>query len=105
MLTAERGKEGLVIRVCGRIDSATADDFRRGVVAELGAGDRAVIVDLASVDFVSSAGLRAFLMITRAHNVQVRLCCLRPDVQGVFTMSGFDRILSLFESREEALAG
>ena len=105
MLTAERVKESLVIRVCGRLDSATADEFRRGVIAELDSGDRAVVVDLASVDFVSSAGLRAFLMITRAHNIQVRLCCLRPEVHGVFTMSGFDRILSLFESREEALAG
>ena len=105
MLTVERVKEGLVIFVYGRLDSTTADKFREGVVSEIVDGDRAVITDLAAVDFVSSAGLRAFIMIAKAHSIEVRLCCLRPEVQGVFTISGFDRILSLFGSREEALAG
>ena len=64
-----------------------------------------VVIDLASVTFVSSAGLRAFLIIARAHNGEVRLCCLRPDVRELFAISGFDHILGIYESHEEAVAG
>ena len=69
---------------------------------EISAEDRTIVIDLSAVTFVSSAGLRALLMIAKSQGVEARLCCLLPDVQAVFTMSGFDRILKIFGSREEA---
>ena len=103
MIRSERTREGLLIVVEGRLDSYTAEVFRKEVVAEIGGRDGATVMDLAAVTFVSSAGLRALLMIARSEGVEVRLCCLLPEVRAVFTMSGFDRLLTIFESREEAL--
>lgn len=102
MLQSERTGECLLIAVEGRLDSTTAEEFRKEVIAEIGAEDRTVVMDLAAVTFVSSAGLRALLMVAKSQGVEVRLCCLLPEVRAVFTMSGFDRILAIFESRQEA---
>ena len=104
MFQIEQTEAGLLIVVEGRIDSATADGFRNSVIAEVSALEQAVVLDLAAVSFVSSAGLRAFLQIARSRRQGVRLCSLRPEVLGVFSMSGFDRILSVFESQEDAFA-
>ena len=105
MLRSQQTEAGLLIVVEGRIDGATAERFKSAVISEMGAGNQAVVLDFAAVVFVSSAGLRALLQITKAMNRSIRLCCLRPEVMGVFSMSGFDRLLSVFESQEDAFAG
>jgi len=105
MLQTRQTEAGLLIVVVGRIDSATAEGFKNAVLTEVGEDPQAVVLDLGAVAYVSSAGLRALLQIAKSRSQGVRLCCLRPEVQGVFSMSGFDRILPLFESREDAFAG
>ena len=102
MIQFERSRGRLLVAVEGRLDTSTAEEFRRQVEQEISAADRALVMDLAAVTYVSSAGLRALLMIAKSHGIDVRLCCLLPEVRAVFTMSGFDRILAIFESREEA---
>ena len=102
MIQAEHIREGLLIAVQGRLDSSTAEEFRKAVLSEISAADRVIVLDLADVTFVSSAGLRALLLIAKSRNVEVRLCCLRSEVQPMFSMSGFDRLLTILETREEA---
>jgi len=103
MIQSERIRKGLLFVVQGRIDGYTAEVFRKAVVTEIGAKDRMIVLDFAAVNLVSSAGLRALLMIARSQGVEVRLCCLLPEVRAVIAMSGFDRFLKIFESRNEAL--
>ena len=105
MLQSEQTEAGLLIVVEGRIDGATAEAFKNAVLSEVGARDQAVVLDLAAVVFVSSAGLRALLQIAKSRSKGVRLCCLRPEVMSVLSMSGFDRIMPVFESHEDAFAG
>ncbi len=102
MIHFDRTGEGLLISAKGRLDSLTAEEFSRAVITEISDEDQAIVIDLSAVTFVSSAGLRALLMIAKSQGVEVRLCCLLPNVRAVFTMSGFDRILKIFGSREEA---
>ena len=105
MIRSERIGEGLLVHAEGRLDSSTAEGFRMAVVAQIEVGDRVAVIDLAAIDFVSSAGLRALLMIAKSQGVEVGLCCLSSEVRAVFTLSGFDRILPIFATQEEALAG
>ena len=105
MFQIEQNKAGLLIVVEGRIDGITAEGSRNAVLSQLGAIEQTVVLDLAAVSFVSSAGLRALLQIARSRSQGARLCSLRPEVMGVFSMSGFDRVLSVFESQEDAFAG
>lgn len=56
---------------------------------------------------MSSAGLRAMLLIAKAlarRNMAFALCSLTGPVAEVFHISGFDRIVTTHRSRHEALA-
>lgn len=91
----------------GRVDGDTAAAFRDGVLDGLGEGDRALVVDMSGVDYVSSAGLQSFVIIGRQMSrdgVGFGLCDLMGGVRQIFEISGFDRVLSLYVDRGEAMA-
>ncbi len=67
----------------------------------------AVIIDCAALDYVSSAGLRAFLLAARTAQragISFGLCSLKPAVREVFDLSGFSRIIAVHADRATALA-
>ena len=64
-------------------------------------------IDCAALDYVSSAGLRAVLLVARAAqraHVPFALCGLQPAVREVFDLSGFSRIIVVAPDRATALA-
>jgi anti-anti-sigma factor len=90
----------------GRLDFGAAPGFQRALEQAL-TGARALIVDCAALDYVSSAGLRAFLQGARAAQragTPFALCALRPAVREVFELSGFSRIITVHPDRASALA-
>ena len=96
-----------VIAPVGRIDatnSATLDEaFRRSVDA--GAHD--LLVDLTGTEYVSSAGLRAFLSVAkRLRDLRGRLvlCGMGDSVRQVFQLAGFMPLFTVDPTREAGLA-
>lgn len=74
---------------------------------ELAATEGIVLVDIGNVSFVASSGLR--VLLKHAQRLQtgggeLRLCSPNDTVADVFEMSGFDSILSVYATREEAVA-
>ena len=56
----------------------------------------------------SVAGLRVLLATSKklmAAGGDMRICSLHETVNKVFEMSGFSTIISVFESRDEAMSG
>jgi anti-anti-sigma factor len=106
MQIAETGAEGLVLAMPeGRLDTATAPEVEARLLALLARSG--VLVDMAGVRFVSSAGLRLLLKAAKTAKATGRafaVCGLQPPVREVFEVSGFDRIMRAFAGREEALA-
>jgi anti-anti-sigma factor len=92
----------------GRLDFSAAAVFQRQVEQALAAGVAAgVIIDCTALEYVSSAGLRVFLLAARAARsagVSFGLCALQPAVREVLVLSGFDRIITVHEDRHTALA-
>lgn len=67
----------------------------------------AVVFDLSKLEFVSSAGLRCFLMAakqTKARNIRCLFAALQPSVMEIFQISRFDRVFEMFPTLREALA-
>jgi anti-anti-sigma factor len=117
-----------ILHVEGDIDSSTYEDFLSQAEKLINEGARYMIVDLAQVPYVSSAGLRAIytiLMDLRAVHPEenlnenqmekaaamgtyksphLKLLNLSDGVHGVFQMGGFDRYIETFTDRERALA-
>ena len=97
----------LIAKTQGRIDSANALDFEDAMNSAMGSEDRTIVMDLGGLTYISSAGLRVILVIAktlRKRKVELILCSLSKQTQEVFEMSGFDKIVPIEASREEALA-
>ncbi len=102
----ERKNGTLVATVGGRIDSATAHEFEDIMNATIGDGDRAVIVDLGQLSYISSAGLRAILLIAKGlwkRDAKFALCSLGDTIDEVFQIAGFDKIIRIHASLPEAM--
>jgi anti-sigma B factor antagonist len=94
----------------GKLDFGAAADFQKRleeVLAEAqAAGPAAVIIDCSALDYVSSAGLRTFLLSARTAQrggIAFALCALKPAVREVFDLSGFSRVMAVHPDRATAL--
>jgi anti-sigma B factor antagonist len=91
----------------GRLDFGAAPGFQQQLEGVIAGGAPVVIVDGAALDYVSSAGLRVFLLAARAAqraSASFALCALKPAVRDVFDLSGFSRIITVHADRAAALA-
>jgi anti-sigma B factor antagonist len=94
----------------GRLDFGAATGFQaqlEQVLAGPPAAPGAVIIDCAALEYVSSAGLRVFLLAARTSQragLRFSICSLQPAVREVFELSGFSRVISVHTDRVAALA-
>jgi anti-anti-sigma factor len=91
----------------GRVDSATARDFEGTLNAALDGTSGPVVIDMSELAFVSSAGLRVFLLAGKRLKAEERglvLCALQSRVLQVFEISGFAKIMAIEPDRQSALA-
>jgi len=101
----EADQQALVLIPNGRLDSRTAPILQEQLLERI---DRApaIVIDCAGLDYVSSAGLRVFLMGAKRCQQSQRafaICGLQSAVKEVFEISGFLSILSCYPDRREAL--
>ncbi|MDE2690742.1 MAG: STAS domain-containing protein [Holophagales bacterium] len=97
----------LVAKVEGRVDSSNSQDFERQLQGAIGEDVQAVVVDLGQLAYISSAGLRVVLLVAKTlgqRNVSISLCALSDPVQSVFEISGFNRIIQIYDTQADALA-
>ncbi|MCP4716586.1 MAG: STAS domain-containing protein [Deltaproteobacteria bacterium] len=104
--TVTKQDEAVIVKVTGRMDAVTAPEFEQACVPLIESGAQLLIVDLAGLEYISSAGLRSILSTAKklkAVQGQIRFCNLAGMVQEVFSMSGFDTMFTLCGSLDEAL--
>ena len=100
----------VVLGVAGRLDQDNCDAFRTDLMAhvERSAHDGgAVVLDLAGLEYVSSAGLRCFMLASRQAKAQrgrIFMAALQPMVTEIFEVSHFNMVFQVFASVREALA-
>ncbi len=101
----ERGV--LVTSLSGRIDAVTSSELEKSLVAKIDGGAIKILIDLQEVEYVSSAGLRVFLLVAKRLNAlkgKVYFCSLQKMIEDVFKVSGFYSLFSIFKDRTEALS-
>lgn len=106
-LDFERTDGLVVVTGCMRVDGSNARDFEKALRDIVQDDDRALVLDFEPLTYISSAGLRAILLT--AKNLQKRgagfgICTLAPPIREVFAISGFDKIISTYETKDEAVA-
>ena len=86
-----------VVGVTGRADGECADALEAVLRAAVEANPK-VAADLSSLDYISSAGIRAVLQAARAaegRQTEFAVCSLSVPVKKVFDMSGLHHILRI----------
>lgn len=92
-----------VCRPVGELDAFTVSQFRQHL-ADV-EPDTRLLIDMSDVPFVDSAGLGALIGgIRRARELggDVAVCCNRPTLTRLLRTTGFDRIVTVAETVEEA---
>ncbi|MDR1657950.1 MAG: STAS domain-containing protein [Deltaproteobacteria bacterium] len=105
----ERNWQGsfLVLGLTGELDAETAPDFEAAADKLIEEGARFVVLDMSKLAFISSAGLRAVLVLgkgLRAVQGEVRFAALQKTVAEVFDIAGFSRLFGVFPDVGAALA-
>jgi anti-sigma B factor antagonist len=100
-----QGDGHVICRPVGELDAFTVSQFRTAL-AELATNPR-LLIDMSRVPFVDSAGLGALIGgIRRARELggDVAVCCNRPTLTRLLKTTGFDRIVTVADTMEEAAA-
>jgi anti-sigma B factor antagonist len=102
----EETPEGFTVcRPVGELDAFTVSQFRQAL-AEMATGRR-LVIDMSGIPFVDSAGLGALIGAirrTRELGGDVAVACSRPTLVRLLRTTGFDRIVTVAETVEEAAA-
>jgi anti-sigma B factor antagonist len=94
------------VRVDGVIDTLTASELEEVIESLLKRQRYRIVIDLAGVDYISSAGWGIFISHikdVRANSGDIKLSGMVSDVYEIFQLLEFDNILQAFASVDEAL--
>jgi anti-sigma B factor antagonist len=109
-LPARTFANAVILGVVGRLDQDNCDAFRADLMAHVDRSARdggVVILDLAGLEYVSSAGLRCFMLASReakAQHGRIAMAALQPMVAEIFEISHFNMVFQVFPTVREALA-
>ena len=101
--------KALILGLKGRLDQDNCETFRGELVPHLDAavqGKLAIVLDLSQLEYVSSAGLRCFMLAvkqTKTHNGRIVVAALQPMVAEIFQISRFDMLLEVFATVDDAV--
>ncbi|MBQ0081354.1 MAG: STAS domain-containing protein [Alistipes sp.] len=88
----------ILITISGRLDTSSSDEFLREMTPVLEGDEKSVEIDCTNLEYVSSQGLRIFLMLQKkvvARQGQMTLVNLRPYIKEVFHITGFTKIINI----------
>lgn len=96
----------LVLRVHGRLDAVSSPNVERKIFDYINGGRYKILLNFSGVDYLSSAGMRMLLSTSKklkTFNGKLVVSCVTSNVMDVLRMSGFDHVLDLSKTEEDAL--
>jgi anti-anti-sigma factor len=108
-VSSRRFANAVVVRVAGRLDQDTCEAFRgelTGFVDSAGRAGTSIVMDLSGLEYVSSAGLRCFMLAARQSKAQhgrISVAQLQPMVAEIFEISRFNMVFQVFPTVHDAV--
>lgn len=109
-LQQSRIEDVLIVAVTGRVDHANAEQFRTQLwphLSRCAVGAERLVLDLAGLEYISSAGLRVLMLASRdvkGRDGTLIVCGLQPIVREIFEISRFNVVFNVLPDRNAALA-
>jgi anti-anti-sigma factor len=106
-ITTSVTEDGIVLlEVEGEIDAHTAPGLKDTLTELLAQGHSRLVLNVSGVEHMSSAGLRVLLYAQREARQlggEVRLFGANAQVRRVIELAGFETLLSIRDTRQEAM--
>lgn len=87
------------VAIAGRVDTVTAPQLDEAVPQICPEGSKGeIIADCAKMEYISSAGLRAFIVLlkrSKAMGRELTLENLSPSILSIFDMTGFTKLFNI----------
>ena len=96
-----------VVAPAGEVDLYTAPEFKQQILEAIAEGGTTVIVDFTDTTFIDSTTLGVLVGgIKRLRTVDGELIvvCGDPNITKIFEITGLDRVFSIYDSLDEAVA-
>ena len=106
-ISVQKSDQISIVSITGSIDALTADQITGCVDEQINSGEKHLIINLSEVEFMSSAGLRVILGAlkeTRKQSGNLYIAGARAGVERVLKMSGFSKILKIYDNVDNAIA-
>ncbi len=103
-ITTKKDSGITVVYPSGRIDTSTAKSFEEGIMKVI-PDNQQIIISFSDISYISSAGLRVILMAGKkiaSMKGQFALTEMSEKIYEVFKMSGFDKILKIYPTFDDA---
>jgi anti-sigma B factor antagonist len=87
-----------------RLDAHVANIFKKRFYEYIENGSKQIVLDLAAVDFIDSSGLGAIVSCLKHMGEEgtISICCLRREIQTMFSLTRMDRVFEIYDSINEA---
>lgn len=99
--------DATVASISQRLDANTSVEVQKRLFLLLQEGKHNLILDVAAVDYLSSAGMRTLLMVSKkAKELSASLCLINvsPQMTEILEMTGFLPLLQIYDNLESALS-
>lgn len=109
-ITTQQFADTTVVAPAGRIDHSSAAELEATLlplVSQVAERKGALVLDFTGVDYISSVGLRVLMIAAkqmRGAQARLSVAALSGVVAEIFTISRFDKVLTVHAKIEDALA-
>lgn len=94
-----------IVFIDGRLDTTNYQDLEKELQLLVGENINNLIINCEKLNYVSSSGLRVFLMFLKkikAMNGKFLICNMQDSIKEIFQISGFTSIFDIYESLDKA---
>ncbi len=106
-INSTRFKHSDLVKVDGRIDSATAPKLADALNAIIEEGRYKIVIDMSEVDFISSAGLRVLVnsqkTCRRYNRGEIVLTNVPTNIFSALDLAGFTTLFKIFDDNLTAV--
>ena len=95
-----------ILSIKGELDAISSRQLADAFKGELDKGYANFVFDLQNLEYSSSAGIRIFLGSAREARQKggdLRIGSVQPQVEKIFNLSKFDKVVRVFNSTDEAV--
>lgn len=106
-ITTQEYKHCDLVKVQGRVDSATAPDFSKALEKINNAGRYKIAVDMSGLEYMSSAGFRSLLATQRNckkyNRGELVLVSVSERIREALELAGFTELFKSFDNTIDAV--